>query len=61
MVSEREEVKFMADLKIQNHEGDDAEEMMSDSTLARLIEYLRSIGWSEKQIVDLLAFIAAGK
>ena len=51
----------MADSKIQNHEGDDAEEMMSDSTLARLIEYLRSIGWSEKQIVDLLAFIAAGK
>lgn len=43
----------MADfLKIQE-EGADAE-MMSDSTLQKLIAYLKSIGWSDSQIVDLL-------
>lgn len=34
-------------------------EMMSDSTLKRLIEYLKSIGWSDSEIVDLLDYIAS--
>ena len=40
------------------HEGSDAE-MMSDGTLKRLIEYLRSIKWSDEQIVALLDYIAS--
>lgn len=39
------------------HEGVDAE-MMSDTTLKRLIEYLKKIGWSDSQIIELLAYIA---
>ena len=39
------------------YEGSDAE-MMSDGTLKRLIEYLKSIGWSDAQIVSLLDYVA---
>ena len=34
-------------------------EMMSDSTLKKLIEYLHSVGWSDIQIVELLDYIAS--
>lgn len=37
--------------------GDDAE-MMSDGTLKRLMDYLKSVGWSDSQIVALLDYIA---
>lgn len=33
-------------------------EMMSDSTLCRLIEYLKMQGWSDTQIVNLLDYLA---
>lgn len=39
-------------------ERNDAE-MMSDATLKRLIEYLKSVGWSDTQIVKLLDYIAS--
>ena len=42
---------------IQKAKGDDAE-MMSDKTLKRLIEYLKSVGWSDSEIVKLLDYIA---
>lgn len=32
-------------------------EMMSDATLKRLIEYLKSVGWSDSEIVELLTYI----
>ena len=38
-------------------EGIDAE-MMSDATLKRLIEYLKSVGWTDSEIVELLIYIA---
>lgn len=38
-------------------EGVDVE-MMSDGTLKRLIEYLKSIGWNDSQIVSLLDYVA---
>lgn len=41
-------------------ERNDAE-MMSDGTMARLLEYLKSIGWSDSQIVELMAYIAKAK
>ena len=41
----------------EKQEGDDAE-MMSDATLKRLIEYLKSIGWTDAEIVRLLDYIA---
>lgn len=40
-----------------NYEGVDAE-MMSDATLKKLIDYLKSVGWSDAQIVSLLDYIA---
>ena len=43
--------------KFTSKSGDDAE-MMSDKTLERLMEYLKSIGWSDSQIVELLEYIA---
>jgi hypothetical protein len=43
---------------VGNQEEKEEVEMMSDKTLARLIEYLRSIGWTEKEINDLLYYIA---
>lgn len=45
-----------SDLNI--HEGVDTE-MMSDSTLKKLIDYLKSVGWSDTQIVSLLEYIAS--
>ena len=39
-------------------EGVDAE-MMSDTMLCRLIEYLKSVGWTDAEIVKLLEYIAA--
>ena len=33
-------------------------EMMSDATLKRLIEYLKSVGWTDSEIVELLTYIA---
>ena len=41
-----------------NPEREDDVEMMSDGTLKRLIEYLKSIGWSDSQIVALLDYVA---
>lgn len=41
-----------------NPEREDDVEMMSDGTLKRLIEYLKSIGWSDTQIVALLDYVA---
>ena len=38
-------------------ERNDAE-LMSDTTLKRLIEYLKSIGWLDTEIVELLEYIA---
>lgn len=46
----------MADF-INMKERDDVQ-MMSDTTLKRLIEYLKSIGWSDTEIVNLLNYIA---
>ena len=34
-------------------------EMMSDSTLKKLIEYLKSVGWNDSQIVELLDYITS--
>lgn len=42
---------------INTNERIDAE-MMSDSTLKRLIEYLKSVGWTDSEIVKLLEYIA---
>ena len=41
--------------KIPNIGGD--AEMMSDGTLKRLMDYLKSVGWSDSQIVALLDYI----
>lgn len=38
-------------------ERNDAE-MMSDRTLNKLLEYLRAAGWTDSQIIDLLAYIS---
>lgn len=43
--------------RLEINQGDDAE-MMSDGTLKRLIEYLKSIGWTDSEIVRMLAYIA---
>ena len=42
---------------INTNERIDAERM-SDSTLKRLIEYLKSVGWTDSEIVKLLEYIA---
>ena len=47
----------MADFPKKEQEGVDVE-MMSDRTLKRLIEYLKSIGWNDSQIVSLLDYVA---
>ena len=47
----------MAETIINNERVD--VEMMSDATLARLIEYLKQIGWSDSEIVKLLSYIAS--
>lgn len=39
------------------NERNDAE-MMSDKTLKRLMDYLKSVGWSDSEIVKLLDYIA---
>lgn len=41
-----------------NFEGRIDAEMMSDVTLKRLIEYLKSVGWTDGEIVELLEYIA---
>ena len=46
----------MAD--IQSTEREDEVEMMSDRALKRLIEYLESVGWSDKEIVKLMKYVA---
>lgn len=46
----------MADC-INTDERDDAQ-VMSDTVLKRLIEYLRRIGWLDSEIVELLDYIA---
>ena len=48
----------MADCSTPNTNREDVVEMMSDKTLKRLIEYLKSVGWSDSQIVKLLNYIA---
>lgn len=45
-----------ADVQIKDERSD--AEMMSDSTLKKLIEYLHSVGWSDTQIIGLLGYIA---
>ena len=47
----------MAENVTKNNMGDDAE-MMSDKTLKRLMDYLKSVGWSDSEIVKLLDYIA---
>ncbi|MBR2907002.1 MAG: hypothetical protein IKC26_03025 [Clostridia bacterium] len=47
----------MAEREETEKTGGDAE-MMSDTTLKRLIEYLKSVGWSDTEIVKLLDYIA---
>ena len=42
-----------------NTDREDDVEMMSDGTLKKLIEYLKSIGWSDTQIVELLDYITS--
>lgn len=42
---------------INNERGDS--EMMSDSTLQKLIEYLKKVGWTDAEIVKLLEYIAS--
>lgn len=37
---------------------EDDVEMMSDKTLKRLMDYLKSIGWSDSDIIKLLDYIA---
>ena len=49
----------MADFLKYQEEGADDVEMMSDNTLKRLIEYLKSKGWSDMQIVELLNYITS--
>lgn len=41
-----------------NTDREDDAEMMSDKTLKRLMEYLKSVGWSDSEIVKLLDYIA---
>ena len=43
--------------KQKSCEGVDAE-MMSDTTLCRLIEFLKAENWSDTKIVKLLEYIA---
>lgn len=47
----------MAENVSNNNTGDGAE-MMSDKTLKRLMDYLKSVGWSDSEIVKLLNYIA---
>ncbi len=42
-----------------NTEREDDVEMMSDGTLKRLIEYLKSNCWTDTEIVKLLDYIAS--
>lgn len=58
MVSESEVSKLQKANDFNVDEGVDVE-MMSDSTMNKLIKYLRSIGWSESQIVTLLEYITS--
>lgn len=46
----------MAECNKKNERND--VEMMSDGTMARLIEYLKKIGWNDTEIVKLLEYIA---
>ena len=48
----------MADCFTPNTQREDDVEMMSDKTLKRLMDYLKSVGWSDSQIVKLLNYIA---
>lgn len=48
----------MADYFTTNTQREDDVEMMSDKTLKRLMDYLKSVGWSDSQIVKLLDYIA---
>lgn len=41
-----------------HEKGVDAE-MMSDTTLQKLLEYLKSVGWSDGEIVKLLDYITS--
>ena len=41
-----------------NPDREDDVEMMSDKTLKRLMDYLKSIGWSDSEIIKLLDYIA---
>ena len=41
-----------------NTDREDDVEMMSDGTLKRLMDYLKSVGWSDSEIVKLLDYVA---
>ncbi|MBQ2735513.1 MAG: hypothetical protein IJF33_06740 [Clostridia bacterium] len=41
-----------------NTDREDDVEMMSDGTLKRLLDYLKSVGWSDSEIVKLLDYVA---
>ena len=41
-----------------NTEREDDVEMMSDGAMRRLIEYLKSVGWSNTEIVKLIEYVA---
>ena len=53
---ETKEVIALAD--IQSTDREDDAEMMSDGAMKRLIEYLKSVGWSDTEIVKLMKYIA---
>ncbi|MBQ9797857.1 MAG: hypothetical protein IJW50_09070 [Clostridia bacterium] len=41
-----------------NTDREDDVEMMRDGTLKRLMDYLKSVGWSDSEIVKLLDYVA---
>lgn len=44
--------------EVCNTDREDDVEMMSDGTLKRLMDYLKSVGWSDSEIVKLLDYVA---
>lgn len=48
----------MTELAEASSQGVRIANSVSDATLKRLIEYLRSVGWTDSQIVELLDYIA---
>ena len=44
--------------EVCNTDREDDVEMMSDGTLKRLMDYLKSVGWTDSEIVKLLDYVA---